>query len=133
MKAFVEFGVPILLCLGCFFLIRTLLRAFGLPLRNWRTRPELVIPWRRLKKWQFVGVRGIVCYSVPMALLLFSLWYFERLSMLQDYGPYYHPRHPYIASGIALIMLIAGGIWVGLLGWENIWDRKYDLPTQFEQ
>ena len=133
MKDFIEFGVPILLFIACFFLIKALLRAFGLPLLNWRMRPALVAPWRRLKKWQFVGLRGILCYSVPIGLLVFSLQYFQRRSMLLDYGPYYHPRHLYIANGVALSTLIAGGIWIGLSGWHKIWDHKYDLPTQSER
>lgn len=130
MKDFVELGIPVLLCLGSFFFIWAILKAFGFPLLNWRKSPESVVPWRHLTKWQFVGLRGIVCYSVPMSILMSSMQYFHRRTMLPEFG-----RRAILWDDIGwysfvLAIFIGCGFWIGVSEWRKIWNRTYDPPIK---
>lgn len=132
MTSFVEFGVPVLIFAGYFLLVRVVLRQFGFGLLNWRMSPERVAPWRRLKSWQFVMLRGYVCWAVPMFLFIFALGaasaYGEQ-TLGKDFPLHYiRPRH-YVADFVYLGILIAGGASIGMSSWQAIWNHKYDTVS----
>lgn len=129
MTELVEFGIPTLLFASYFLLFKMVLRAFGFQPLNWHMDPERVAPWRRLAKLRFVGIHGVLGYTVPMSLFIFSMQYLDRQSLLKNFGPYHIPPwREFLATGGGLTILLAGGVWTGFSRWRKIWHREYDLP-----
>jgi hypothetical protein len=121
MSGLIEF-LPFLVVLVAIVVARMVLQTLGLPLVPWWNKtPETVAGWRRLPRWQVVGVRGLLT-TVPVLLWLASWNYVERLD------PYSAPRHHYLVMTVALILFGGGGILAGISFSKEIWQAKYDLP-----
>src|SRR5437870_4820823 len=118
MTSLTEFGIPILVVFGYYLLLWALLRAFGLRFFLWwSTTPEKVAPYRRLRRWQFIVVEGLLSFPVPMLVYLVASGYIER-----HYDQHYLPHHHYVGTAITLAILICAGILSGLDQWKKIWD-----------
>lgn len=130
MADFFEFGVPILVFVGYYLIAATVLRSHGLRLLgNWGTAvtSDKVAAWRKLRRWQYVVIQGLLLLAVPMLLLLMSQRYLGH-----EFNPAHVRSHPFGSAAI-LVIFIAGGLVAGFYSWKKIWDDKYDLPTQSER
>ena len=100
MTSLTEFGIPILVVFGYYLLLWALLRAFGLRFFLWwSTTPEKVAPYRRLRRWQFIVVEGLLSFPVPMLVYLVASGYIER-----HYDQHYLPLA--VLYGMTFLMLI---------------------------
>ena len=126
MTDWIEFSIPVVAFAGSYLIVLIALRVRGLRLLNgWGAEmtAEKVAAWRRLRRWQFVFVNGLLLFTVPMLILTTTQRYLDH-----RLDPSLYSRHHYFWSLLILAIFIGGGLLSGFAQWKKIWDHKYDLP-----
>lgn len=129
MADWIEFSVPVAACVGWYLLVLAALRGLGLRcLYGWGAgiTPEKVAAWRRLRRWQFVFINGVLLFALPMLILTMAQRYLDH-----RLHPDLYPRHNYFGSLVILATFIGGGLLTGFGQWKKVWDHEYDPPQSY--
>ena len=130
----IDLRAPVLLACGCYCLTWITLRASGLPTLGWRMKPEKVAAWRQLGKWKFLALQGILCWTLPMAVLVFTLQYSQRQFLLRGFNVYHVPTYKqFLGYLVEIAMLVACGLGSGLSSWRKLWSARYDPVVGSEE
>ena len=133
MNDYVELVALMLLLGGCYCLIWVTSRASGLPMLGRRMKPERVAAWRRLGKRKFVTLQGILCWTLPVGVLIFARQYFQRGFLLRGFSVYHVPTYEqFLGYLIEVAMLVVCGLGHGLSSWRKLWSVRYDPVVNSE-
>ena len=122
MLLLIEFGVPVCVVAAYELVLFLVLRSCGLPLFYLgRVSHEKAVAWRRVRRWQFVILNGILSYTLPM-LLCFGVRNYLKLKFDPHYGA---PRYDLWS----VLIIVATGLWIGFSRWKKVWNPAFDLPT----
>lgn len=131
MNDLIELGVPFVVFAIYHVLLYLVLRSRGLrPVYFAFVSQEKAMAWRRLRRWQFVAIEGVLSFTVPMLLLIglqrYMDWKFE------SHYPYYvtHHQHHYLWDALILVIFVGTGLWNGMSLWKKIWDQRYGPAQQ---
>ncbi len=122
MLLLIEFGVPVCVFAAYELVLFLILRSCGLPLIYLgRVSHEKAVAWRRVRRWPFVSVNGILSFTLPM-LLYYSVSNYLKLKFDPHYGG---PRYDLWT----VLLLVAAGLRIGFSLWKKVWNPAFDLPS----